>query len=131
MSAVRERSLGELFGEFSQDMTHLVRAEIRLARSELKEKASNASKHLASVAAAGFVACLGAFALVAALILFLTQVVDVPAWLAALLIGAALAIGGFVALRSGLRELKHIDPAPRRTVETIKDDLRWAKELRP
>jgi hypothetical protein len=56
--------------------------------------------------------------------------VGIPAWLAALLVGAAMAIGGYIALRGGLRALKTIDPAPRRTVETLKDDVRWAKELR-
>ena len=131
MPAVRqERTLGELFGEFSQDMTLLVRQEIRLARTELSEKASAVSRRVTSVAAGGFIAYLGALALVAGFILLLTQVVGLPAWLAAILVGAAMAIGGYVMLRTGLRELKTIDPAPRRTVETIKDDVRWAKELR-
>ena len=131
MRVVRQdRSLGELFGEFSQDMTLLVRQEIRLARTELGEKASAVSKRLTTVAAGGFVACLGAFALVAGLVLLLTQVVGLPAWLSALLLGAVLAIVGFVTLKTALRELKNIDPAPRRTVETIKDDVRWAKELK-
>ena len=131
MPAVRqERTLGELFGEFSQDMTLLVRQEIRLERTELSEKASAVSRRVTSVAAGGFIAYLGALALVAGFILLLTQVVGLPAWLSAILIGAAMAIGGYVMLRAGLRELKTIDPAPRRTVETIKDDVRWAKELR-
>jgi len=131
MSAVRqERSLGELFGEFSQDMTLLVRQEIRLARTEMGEKASTVSRKLVSVAAGGFVAYIGSLALVAGIVLLLTEVVGLRAWLSALLVGGALAIGGYVGLRVGLRELKHIDPAPRRTVATIKDDVRWAKELR-
>ena len=131
MPAVRqERSIGELFGEFSQDMTLLVRQEIRLARTELGEKAGAVSKRLTSVIAGGVVACIGALALVAGIILLLTQVVGIPAWLSALLVGIAMAIGGYVTLRAGLRALKTIDPAPRRTVETLKDDVRWAKEMR-
>jgi hypothetical protein len=131
MPAVRqERSIGELFGEFSQDMTLLVRQEIRLARTELGEKASAISKRLTSVVAGGVVAYIGALAIVAGVILLLAQVVGIPAWLSALLVGAAMAIGGYIALRGGLRALKTIDPAPRRTVETLKDDVRWAKELR-
>lgn len=131
MPAVRhERTLGELFGEFSQDMTMLVRQEIRLARTEMSEKLAAISRRLTSVVAGGFVAYLGALALVAGIILLLTEVVGIPAWLSALLLGAAMAIGGYVTLRAGLRQLKNIDPAPRRTVETIKDDVRWAKELR-
>jgi predicted transporter len=131
MPAVRqERSIGELFGEFSQDMTLLVRQEIRLARTELGEKAGAVSKRLTLVIAGGVVACIGALALVAGIILLLTQVVGIPAWLSALLVGIAMAIGGYVTLRAGLRALKTIDPAPRRTVETLKDDVRWAKEMR-
>jgi predicted phage tail protein len=131
MRAVRQdRTLGELFGEFSQDMTLLVRQEIRLARTEVSEKVTAVSRRLTSVAAGGFIAYLGALALVAGFILLLTQVIGIPAWLAALLVGGGMAIGGYVMLRAGLRELKTIDPAPRRTVETIKDDVRWAKELR-
>jgi hypothetical protein len=41
---------------------------------------------------------------------------------------AILAIAGFILLRAALRGLKRIDPTPRRTVETIKDDIQWAKE---
>jgi hypothetical protein len=131
MPAVRqERSIGELFGEFSQDMTLLVRQEIRLARTELGEKATAVSKRLTSVIAGGVVAYIGTLALVAGMILLLTQVVGIPAWVSALLVGAALAIGGYLTLRAGLRALKTIDPAPRRTVETLKDDVRWAKEMR-
>lgn len=131
MPAVRqERSLGELFGEFSQDMALLMRQEIRLAGTEMSEKTSAISGKLTTVAAGGFVAYIGALALVAGIILLLAQVVGIPAWLSALLVGAAPAIGGYIALRAGLRELKHIDPAPRRTVATIEDDVRWAKELR-
>ncbi len=111
-------------------MTLLVRQEIRLARTEISEKLSAVSKRLTSVAVGGFVAYIGALALVAGIILLLTVVAGIPAWLSALLVGAVMAIGGFVALQSGLRQLKTIDPAPRRTVETIKDDVRWAKELR-
>ena len=131
MPAVRqERSIGELFGEFSQDMTLLVRQEIRLARTELGEKATAISKRLTSVVAGSVVAYIGALAIVAGIILLLAQVVGIPAWLSALLVGAAMAIGGYIALRGGLQALKTIDPAPRRTVETLKDDVRWAKELR-
>jgi hypothetical protein len=131
MRAVRpDRTLGELFGEFSQDMTLLVRQEIRLARTEVTEKLSAVSKRLTSVVIGGFVAYLGALALLAGLVLLLTQVVGIPAWLSALVLGAVLAVAGYLALRTSLRELKNIDPAPRRTVESIKDDVRWAKELR-
>jgi hypothetical protein len=38
---------------------------------------------------------------------------------------------GSVLLRRGIKDLKATDPTPRRTVETIKEDIQWAKEQRP
>jgi predicted phage tail protein len=126
-----ERSIGELFGELTQDMTLLVRQEIQLARVELEQKTSRVGTEVGKIATGGFVAYVGALALIAALILFLVQVVHISAWVSALVVGGILAIVGFVMLQGGVRRLKNVDMTPRRTVETIKDDVQWAKEQRP
>jgi uncharacterized membrane protein YqjE len=131
MTGVREdRSVGELFGELTQDMTLLVRQEVQLARVELEQKASRVGSALGTVGTGGFVAYVGALALVAALILLLADVAGITAWVSALIVGAVLAIAGFVMLQGGLRKLKQTDLTPRRTVETLKDDVQWAKEQR-
>jgi len=133
----QERSIGELFGQLTQDMTLLVRQEIQLARREISEKLSRLTTNLVSVAAGGFVAYVGGLALVAALILALHDLANISLAVSALIIGAVFAIAGYVMLRHGLKELKRVDIAPRRTVENIKDDVQsikedvqWAKEPR-
>ena len=133
----QERSIGELFGQLSQDMTLLVRQEVQLARAEMGEKLSRLTTDLVSVLAGGFVAYVGALALVAALILALNDLANISPWVSALIVGAVLAIAGYAMLRRGLGELKRVDLAPRRTVEnikddvqSIKDDVQWAKEQR-
>jgi hypothetical protein len=129
MPALREdRSIGELFGQLSQDMTLLFRQELQLARAEMSEKISQVTGNLVSVVAGGFVAYVGALALVAALILGLHEAADISPWVSALIVGAIFA--GYVMLSRGLKELKRVDLAPRRTVETLKDDVQWAKEQR-
>jgi len=131
MPALREeRSIGELFGQLSQDMTLLFRQELQLARSEMSEKISQVTSNLVSVVAGGFVAYVGALALVAALILGLQEAAEISPWVSALIVGAILAVAGYVMLNRGLKELKRVDLAPRRTVETLKDDVQWAKEQR-
>jgi hypothetical protein len=131
MPALREdRSLGELFGQLSQDMTLLFRQELQLARVEMSEKISRVTTNLVSVAAGGFVAYVGALALVAALILALHEIADISPWVSALIVGAIFAVAGYLMLNRGLKELKRVDLAPRRTVETLKDDVQWAKEQR-
>jgi hypothetical protein len=126
----QERSIGELFGQLSQDMTLLVRQEIQLARTEMSEKLSRLATNLISVAAGGFVAYLGGLALVAAVILALRDLANISLAVSALIVGAILAVIGWVMLQRGLKEMKRVDLAPRRTVETLKDDVQWAKEQR-
>lgn len=133
----QERSIGELFGQLTQDMTLLVRQEIQLARTEMSEKLSRLAANLISVIVGGFVAYVGALALVAALVLALHELAGISRWISALIVGAVFAIAGYVMLQRGLKELKRVDLAPRRTVENIKDDVQsikndvqWAKEQR-
>ena len=126
-----ERSIGELFGELSQDMGLLVRQEAQLAKTEMQTKLSKVTRDLVALASGGLVALVGGLAITAAVILLLIDPIGLKPWLAALLVGAVLGIAGWVMLQRGLKDLKQTDPTPRRTVETIKDDIQWAKEQRP
>jgi hypothetical protein len=133
----QDRSIGELFGQLSQDMTLLVRQEVQLARTEMTEKLSRITTNLLSVGAGGFVAYLGGLALMAALILAIRDLANISLAWSALIVGAVLAIVGYVMMQKGLKELKATELAPRRSVEnikddvqSIKDDVQWAKEQR-
>src|SRR5918999_5785890 len=126
----QERSIGELFGQLTQDMTLLVRQEVQLARTEMSDKLSRFTTNLVSVLSGGFVAYLGGLALVAALILAIRDLANISLALSSLIVGAVLAIVGYVMLQKGVKELKGVALAPRRTVETLKDDVQWAKEHR-
>jgi Putative Actinobacterial Holin-X, holin superfamily III len=126
-----ERSVGELFGQLSQDLGLLVRQEAQLAKSEVQTKISRLTTDLISLATGGIVALLGALALTAAVILLLVDPVGLDPWLAALLVGGVLAVVGYLMLQKSLRDLKDIDPTPRRTVENIKEDIQLAREARP
>ena len=127
----QERSIGELFGQLTQDLGLLVRQEAQLAKTEVQAKVSRATSDVVSLAAGGVVALIGALALTAAIILLLVDPVGLKPWLAALIVGAVMGGIGYTMLKGGLRDLKRIDPAPRRTVESIKEDIQLAKERRP
>jgi hypothetical protein len=126
-----ERSIGELFGALSQDVALLVRQEGQLAKTEMQQKLNQVTGDLVSLASGGVVALVGGLALTAALILLLVDPVGLKPWLAALIVGAVMGLIGWTMLQRGLKDLKRTDPTPRRTVETIKDDIQWAKEQRP
>jgi putative superfamily III holin-X len=133
----QERSIGELFGQLSQDMTLLVRQEVQLARTEMTDKISRVAANLVSIGAGGFVAYMGGLALMAALILAIRDLANISLAWSALIVGIIMAIIGYAMLQRGLKELKSAELAPRRTVEniredvqSIKDDVQWAKEQR-
>ena len=121
-----DRSLGELFSELAQETTTLVRHEVNLAKIEMSEKASRAGKHVGFLAAGGAVAYAGLLAILAGVIFLLDAVM--PVWLAALLVGVVVAVVGYFLVRRGLDALKREDFVPRETMETLKEDQRWAKD---
>ena len=121
-----EQSLGQLFADLTREMTTLVRQEVNLATSELSHKATRVARDLGFLALGGAVAYAGLLAVVAAAILLLGLVM--PGWLAALLVGLVVAAIGYLLVQRGLAALKRVDLAPRETIETLKEDVRWARE---
>src|SRR5215212_2959362 len=120
-----ERSIGELFGELSQDVALLVRQEAQLAKTEMQQKLSKVTTDLVALATGGVVLLLGGLALTAMLILLLVDPIGLDPWLAALIVGGIFGLVGWLMVQRGLTNLKRIDPTPRRTVESIKDGIQW------
>lgn len=122
-----ERSIGELFADLARETSTLVRQEVQLAKTELTQKATFVAKNAVFIAAGGLIAYAGFVVLLVGLA-FLINRIGLPLWLSALLVGLVVAgVGGFLALK-GLKGLKEADPVPHQTVETVKEDVRWAKE---
>jgi Putative Actinobacterial Holin-X, holin superfamily III len=121
-----ERSIGELFSQLANDTTRLVRQELLLAKVELGQKAAEIGKQVGLIALGGAVAYAGLLAIVAALILVLGQYI--PVWLSALIVGLVVMGIGYLLSQQHLSALKHLDPTPRATVETLKEDKEWAKQ---
>lgn len=121
-----ERSLGDLFGDLTRDMSRLVRQEVRLARAEMTEKATRIGKDAAMVAAGGLCAFFGVMALVAALILGLAAAGLAP-WISALVVGIVICVIGGLLAWQGIAALKRVNPVPEQTIETLKEDQTWIR----
>lgn len=122
----QERSLGELFSDLTHEISRLFRQEVALARTEISHKASSAGKDIGFVAWGGIIALLGAMAIVATIIAALA--IALPVWLAALIVGVALGIVGYVFIQRGLSALKHMNFTPEATIDTLKEDASWMRE---
>ena len=119
----QETSLGDLFSRLSEQASTLIRQEIQLAQTEMTRKATKAGRNAAFVALGAVIALGAFFSVIAALILVLAQVME--AWLAALIVAVVLAIAAALLIQYGISKLKQIDPAPRRTIETMRENKEW------
>jgi hypothetical protein len=120
-----DASLGDLFGDLSREMSTLVRQEVDLAKAELSQKAKSAGKDAGFMAMGGALAYAGALAIVATLIIALAYVM--PWWLAALIVGVVVAGVGYLMIEHGRKSLSKTNLAPERTMQTLQEDARWAK----
>lgn len=125
--AGEDRSLGDLFSELSRETTTLVRQEMTLAKTELTQKATQAGKDVGFLAVGGAIAYAGLLAFVAACILALNLIVHLW-WLSALIVAIVVAVIGYAMVRKGLENLRQGNLAPTETLDTLKQDARWAKE---
>jgi fatty acid desaturase len=121
-----ERSLGELFAELSRETSTLVRSEVALAKTELTEKATKAGRDAALIAVGGALAHAGLLVIIAAVVLLLVEA-GLASWLAAIIVGIAVAAVGYVVAQKGITALKHENLAPRQTMDSMKETAQWAK----
>jgi len=121
-----ERSLGELFADLARDMGVLVRQEVRLATTEVTGKATRAGKQLGLLVAGGAITYAGFLALLATIIIGLGQL-GLPWWLAALIVGVVVTGVGAVLIQQARTALMRTDLMPQQTVDTLKEDVEWAK----
>jgi uncharacterized membrane protein YqjE len=123
---MRERPVGELLKQLANETTTLVRQELDLAKAEMREKAGKAGPGFGMWGAASGMALLALGSLTAFLILALDGAM--PNWLAALIVGLVYAaIAGFLYLRGKQKVHEAGSPVPEQTVETLKEDVQWAK----
>jgi uncharacterized membrane protein YqjE len=124
---LREESIAELVKRLAEQTNTLVKQEIELAKAELTEKGKIAGAGAGMLGAAALVGLLAAGALTACLIALLASALD-HTWLAALIVAVVYAaVAAALALRGRDRIRAATPPAPEKTIESVKEDVEWAK----
>ena len=125
-NGLRTRPIGEVAKSLTSDLSLLLRQEIDLAKAEMAEKGRTAAPGLGMFGGAGIVGLCAAGALTAFLILVLSTFL--PDWAAALVVGAVLATVAYVLVQQGKERVADAGaPVPEQTIETMKEDVEWAK----
>ncbi|WP_340682899.1 phage holin family protein [Amycolatopsis coloradensis] len=122
-----EKSVGELVSDLSDEVKHLVRDEMRLAVFELQRKGKKMGFGAGLFGAAGVFALFGLATLIAAVVLALALVM--PAWLAAVVTGAALLLIGGLSAVVGKKEVTNATPpVPEEAIEGVREDVDTVKQ---
>lgn len=114
---VSGRSVGELIGEVTTDLTNLMRQELDLAKAEVKQEVTTAGKAAGMLGAAGFAGYMVALFLSIALWWALANGMD-EGW-AALVVAAIWGVAAAVLAVLGRSRLRQVNPKPERTVQTL------------
>jgi hypothetical protein len=120
-----ETSIGQLISDISDDLSKLFRQEVELAKAEVKQEAAKAGKAAGMLGGAGFAGYLAVLLLSFALVFALGNVMDFG-W-AFLIVAVVWAAVGAVLFVAGRKKMRTVDPMPRKTVETLKEDAQWLK----
>ena len=124
--ALQQQPIGELVKQLASETTTLVRQELELAKAEMREKAGKAGPGFGMIGAAGGMALLALGAMTAFFILALDGAL--PNWLAALIVAVVYSAIAAVLYARGKEKVDDAgSPAPRQTIETLKEDVEWAK----
>jgi uncharacterized membrane protein YqjE len=124
-----DESTGQLVSRLSQELSELVRDELRLVQVEVVGKAKKAGTGASMFGAAGVLALYGVGVLIATVILALA--LALPAWLAGLIVGVVLlTAAGVAALLGKKRVSAAAPPIPERAMENLKRDMDAAKPRR-
>jgi F0F1-type ATP synthase assembly protein I len=123
-----EKSLGQLFSELTSDLSTLMRKEVELAKVETKEEVSRAGKAGGMLGGGAFAGYFALLFLSFALAWLLDEWMHTA--LAFLIVGLLYAVVAAVLVVRGRARLQNVNPVPQQTVETLKEDVQWAKAQR-
>jgi uncharacterized membrane protein YqjE len=126
-AAAHEPPTGELIKQLTEQVSTLIRDELKLAQVEMTRKGKQAGIGAGMLGGGGLIALYGLACLIACAIIGLSHVLQ--AWLAALIVGVVLlAVAGAAALTGKSRVQRAGPPVPREAVESVKTDVEEIRE---
>jgi uncharacterized membrane protein YqjE len=126
-AATPEHSTGELVKMVTEQVSVLVRDELKLAQLEMGTKAKQAGKGVGMMGGGGLVALYGVACLIACVIIAISH--SLQAWLSALIVGAALLVVAAVLAALGRGHMrKATPPMPTQAVDSVKTDVATIRE---
>lgn len=118
--------IGSTIGAIVEDLQNVVRGEVQLAKTEIKEDVSDIGKGAGMIAGGAIVALVGFIFLM----LSVTYILDLwmRLWIAAGIVAILLLVIGGVVAMIGKNQLSASNLKPEQTMESLKEDQEWANQ---
>lgn len=123
-----DRSIGELVSQMTSDFSALVSTQIELAKVEIKEEVARAGKGAGMLGGAAVAGLMALLLLSFAAAWGLSEIV--PEGVAFLIVGVVYVAVAAVLFLRGKEQVKSATPVVPTTVETLKEDVEWARQQR-
>jgi uncharacterized membrane protein YqjE len=124
--ATSDRSISEILQDVLRNLQSIVRSEIRLAKTEVREEFTKVKPAILLLALAAVCGLFGV------LFLLLTTMYAValalPLWASALVVAVMLIIIAAITLNAGQRRIERVHPLPDKTIASMKENAEWARQ---
>jgi uncharacterized membrane protein YqjE len=119
------RSITQILQEIVNRISEIIRSEVRLVKTEIRQDIGDYVKAGSFLVLAGVLACFAlGFILLGAVFAFETIV---PPWLAAVLVGVLVGIVGTALFFIGRKRIRIASLRPDKTLQTLEDNVSWIK----
>ena len=125
MAGENNRSIADVLQDILTNVQTIIRSEVRLAKTEITEEATKAGRAAGMLAGGAVAALFTVWLFLLTVVLALATVI--PMWSAALLVFVIMAAVTTVLLNAGKKRMKTVHAKPEKTIETVKENVQWAK----
>lgn len=122
--AATGESLGDTVTGIIQDVQNIIRGEVELAKTEVKEDVGKLGKAAGMIGAAAFLALVGFIFLMLGVTYLLNKSLEM--WISAGIVGLALLIIGAILGVVGKNQMQEANMVPDKTIDSLKEDKEWA-----
>jgi hypothetical protein len=126
-----DTTVSDLISGLVNDAQQLVHREIDLAKREVAIEVDKVKQGAIALGIGAGLAVIGALLLGHMFVYLVQTLTGLSLWVSYLIVGAIFAIGGGLLLMQGIKRMKDVDPVPRETIESVKEDVQWIKEQNP
>ena len=119
------RSIRQIFQDIANHVSDIIRSEVRLATTEVRQDVAQYGR------AGAFIGIAAVLAFYAVGLIFLSAVYAlqdvVASWLAALLVAVAVGIAAAILYVTGRKKMAQASLRPDQTIQTLEDNVTWFK----